>query len=71
MYVAGLPHSEKPVPVSSDGIKRQLPEDASSADISAFLRDVRDGQIVARDAAIQLLHCRPGAMRELLATACS
>jgi FO synthase len=70
MYVAGLPHSEKPVPVSSDGIKRQLPEDASSADISAFLRDVRDGQIVARDAAIQLLHCRPGAMRELLATAC-
>jgi FO synthase len=56
--------------VTVKAIKRQLPEDVSSADIVPFLQEVRDGLPVSRDAAIQLLHCRQDLMPELLKTAC-
>ncbi len=51
-------------------IKRQIPEEASSADLVAFLREVRNGQLVSRESAIQLLHCDQAVLPELLATAC-
>ena len=51
-------------------IKRQIPEEASSADLVAFLREVRNGQLVSRESAIQLLHCDRAVLPELLATAC-
>ncbi|HEY4899445.1 MAG TPA: 7,8-didemethyl-8-hydroxy-5-deazariboflavin synthase CofG [Terriglobales bacterium] len=51
-------------------IKRQLPEDASSADLIAFLREVRDGQLVSRQSALQLLQRDPEVLPELLSTAC-
>ena len=51
-------------------IKRQLPEEASSADLVAFLREVRDGQLVSRESAIQLLRSEQPVLPELLATAC-
>ena len=50
-------------------MKPQLPEDASSTDLSALLREVRDGRVLSRDAAIQLLRCDREAMPELLSTA--
>ena len=56
--------------MSVEAIKRQLPEDASSADLVAFLREVRDGQLVARQSAIRLLRCDREVQPELLATAC-
>src|ERR1022692_3925206 len=51
-------------------IKRQFPEDASSADLFAFLREVREGQLVSRESAIQFLRCDQEVLPELLATAC-
>ena len=51
-------------------IKRQFPEDASSADLFAFLREVREGQLVSRESAIQFLRCDQKVLPELLATAC-
>ena len=56
--------------MSVEAIKRQLPDAASSADLVAFLREVRDGQLVSRDSAIQLLQCDHDVLPELLATAC-
>jgi len=56
--------------VSVEVIKRQLPEDVSSADLVAFLREVRDGRQVSRDAAILLMRCDQTVLPELLATAC-
>jgi 7,8-didemethyl-8-hydroxy-5-deazariboflavin synthase CofG subunit len=56
--------------MSVEAIKRQLPDAASSADRAAFLREVRDGHLVSRDSAIQLLQCDRDLMPELLATAC-
>src|SRR5271166_5416306 len=56
--------------MSVEAIKRQLPEDVSSADLVAFLREVRDGQHVSRESAIQLLRCDHNVLPELLATAC-
>jgi len=56
--------------MSVEDIKRQLPEEASSADLIAFLREVRDGQLVSRESAIQFLSCDHEVLPELLATAC-
>ncbi len=56
--------------MSVEAIKRQLSEDASPADLVAFLREVRDGQLVSRESAIQLLRCAPEVLPELLAAAC-
>jgi FO synthase len=56
--------------MSVEAIKRQLPEDASSADLVAYLREVREGQLVSRESAIQLLSCDQDVFSELLATAC-
>ena len=56
--------------MSVEAIKRQLPEEASSADVVAFLREVRDGQLISRESAIQLLRCDGEVLSELLATAC-
>jgi len=55
--------------VSLETIKRQLAEDASSADFIAFLRDVKDGQHVSRETAIQLMRSDNAVQPELLATA--
>src|SRR5271169_5565764 len=55
--------------MSVEAIKRQLPEGASSADFVAFLREVRDGQLVSRESAIQLLCCDQEVLPALLATA--
>ena len=56
--------------MSVETIKRQLPEDASSADLIACLREVRDGQLVSRQSALQLLQRDPEVLPELLSTAC-
>ena len=56
--------------MSVEAIKRQFPEDASSADLFAFLREVREGQLVSRESAIQFLRCDQKVLPELLATAC-
>jgi 7,8-didemethyl-8-hydroxy-5-deazariboflavin synthase CofG subunit len=56
--------------MSVEAIKRQLPEDASSAGLVAYLREVREGQLVSRESAIQLLSCDQDVFSELLATAC-
>jgi len=56
--------------MSPQAIQRQLPEQATSSDFVAFLGGVREGQLVSRESAIQLLRCSPDALPELLATAC-
>ena len=55
--------------VSVRATKRQLAKSASS-DLVAYLREVRDGQLVSREAAIRLLCCDSEVQPELLATAC-
>src|SRR5271165_4802903 len=55
--------------MSVEAIKRQLPEAASSAELIAFLREVRQGQVVSRESAIQLLGCDDAVDPELLAAA--
>src|SRR5215831_6845288 len=44
------------------------PSAASAASVS-YLRQVRDGLLVSREAAVELLHCGPEVMPELLRTA--
>jgi FO synthase len=56
--------------VSVETIKRRPPDDAPASQFIAYLREVRDGRLVSRDVAIQLLHCDQQQMPELLATAC-
>lgn len=70
MYVGDFPHSRGRVSVPSDGVPAQLPRAASTADIDAFLREVRSGLTVSRHVANQLLRCAPEALPGLLATAC-
>jgi|HubBroStandDraft_6_1064221.scaffolds.fasta_scaffold00853_13 7,8-didemethyl-8-hydroxy-5-deazariboflavin synthase CofG subunit len=55
--------------MSVEAIKRQLPENASSADMIALLREVIQGQVVSRESAIQLMGCDDAVFPELLATA--
>jgi 7,8-didemethyl-8-hydroxy-5-deazariboflavin synthase CofG subunit len=55
--------------MSVESIKRQLPENASAADLIAFLRGVSQGQLVSRESAIQLLGCDDAVLPELLGTA--
>jgi 7,8-didemethyl-8-hydroxy-5-deazariboflavin synthase CofG subunit len=50
-------------------IKRQSSDIASAASAAGYLREVRDGAIVSRDAAIQLLRCPPNDLPDLLQTA--
>lgn len=50
-------------------IKRQLPENEGPANFSAYLREVRDGAIVSRESALQLLRCPPAVLPDLLDTA--
>jgi 7,8-didemethyl-8-hydroxy-5-deazariboflavin synthase CofG subunit len=52
-----------------ESIRRQLPDNASPADVIAFLRVVSQGQIVSRESAIQLLGCDDAVLPELLRTA--
>ena len=56
--------------MSVETMKSQLPEDVSSADLIAFLREVRDGQLVSRESAIHLLRCDQEVLPDLLAMAC-
>ena len=56
--------------VSVEAIKRQIPGDLSPGDLIAYLREVRDGQLVSREAALQFLRCDSKVLSELLATAC-
>jgi FO synthase len=67
--VRGFRAPQSRIPVTVKAMNPQLPEDASLADLSTFLRDVRDGQVLSRDAAIRLLRCNQEAMHELLSTA--
>jgi len=55
--------------MSVETIKRQLPEDASSADLAAFMSEVRAGQLVSRESALRLLQCGEEVFPDLLATA--
>src|SRR5580704_2909253 len=55
--------------MSVEAIKRQLPENASSADMIALLREVIQGQVVSRESAIQLMGCDDAVFPELLASA--
>ncbi len=55
--------------MSVDAIKPQLPEDASSADTVALLREVSQGEVVSRESAIHLMGCDEAVFPELLATA--
>ena len=55
--------------MSVEAIKRQLPENASSAERIALLREVSQGQVVSRESAIQLMGCDDAVLPELLATA--
>jgi 7,8-didemethyl-8-hydroxy-5-deazariboflavin synthase CofG subunit len=56
--------------MSVEAIKRQLPEASSSADLVAFLDEVREGLLVSRESAIQFLRCDREVYPELLKTAC-
>ena len=69
MYVAGLAPAPSQFLVSVDPIKRQLPGDDSSPDLLTYLREVRDGQFVSREVAIQFLRCDRSVLTDLLATA--
>ena len=51
-------------------LQRRLPEDPSPGFIASYLDDVRDGEIVSRDAALQLLRCSAEVLPHLLQTAC-
>ena len=55
--------------MSVEAIKPQLPEDASSADTVALLREVSQGEVVSRESAIHLMGCDEAVFPELLATA--
>jgi len=55
--------------MSVEAIKRQLPENASSADLIALLREISQGEVVSRESAIQFLGCEDAVLPELLATA--
>ena len=60
----------EPIPVQSKGTKRQLSSDASRRSFARYLSEVRDGEIVSRDAALQLLRCPADVLPDLLSTAC-
>ena len=51
-------------------IPRQNPDLTSLPGASAYLREVREGREVARDAALQLLTCSDDVLPELLSAAC-
>lgn len=48
---------------------RVLPDDVSPADLGAYVREIRDGRLVSREAAVRLLQCGPEVLPELLAAA--
>ena len=50
-------------------IQQQLSGDISHEEFVSFLREVRDGETVSRDAAIRLLNCPADVLPELLRTA--
>jgi len=60
----------EPIPVQAKGTKRQLSSDASRRSFARYLSEVRDGEIVSRDAALQLLRCPADVLPDLLSTAC-
>ena len=59
----------EPISVSVKVIKRQLSDQWSTASVASYLRNVRDGEIVSRDAVVRLLGCSPDVLPELLETA--
>ncbi len=50
-------------------IKRPLPGHVDPASFASYLREVRDGAIVSREAALQLLRCSPEVLPDLLESA--
>jgi 7,8-didemethyl-8-hydroxy-5-deazariboflavin synthase CofG subunit len=52
-----------------EAIKRQLPENVSVTDLLVFLGEVREGQLVSRQSALDLLRCPNEVLPELLLTA--
>ncbi len=59
----------EPIPVSMKLIKPQLTQHVNPASFAAYLREVRDGAMVSRQSAMQLLRCPPDILPDLLATA--
>ena len=52
-----------------NAIQPQLPDDISHDEFAPFLRAVRGGETVSRDAAVRLLNCPSDVLPELLGTA--
>jgi len=50
--------------------ERQLASDASREGLARYLREVRDGEIISREAALSLLRCPADVLPDLLSTAC-
>jgi len=55
--------------VSVEPTTRPQAEDLTPAGLTAYFREVRDGKLVSRSAALRLLQCRPEVFPELLTTA--
>jgi len=67
MQVAG--HARSQGQTSGTVKSASRPENSLPADPVTYLREVRDGRLVSRDAAIWLLRCEPEVLPHLLATA--
>jgi len=60
----------EPIPVQVKITERQLASDASREGLARYLREVRDGEIISREAALSLLRCPADVLPDLLSTAC-
>ena len=60
----------EPIPVQVKITERQLASDASRESLAEYLREVRDGEIISREAALSLLRCPADVLPDLLSTAC-
>ena len=69
MQLAGQPRAQSRTLVSVEPTTRPQAESFSPVDLTAYLREVRDGKLVSRSAALQLLQCGPEVFPELLTTA--
>jgi len=69
MQLAGHPRAHSRTLVSVEPTTRPQAENVSPVDLTAYLREVRDGKLVSRGAALRLLQCAPEVFPELLTTA--
>ncbi len=59
----------EPISVTVKVIKQRLPHEVSRTSFASYLREVRDGAIVPRESALQLLRCSSDVLPDLLETA--